>query len=94
MNDVEKILPKYITIYKDLREWIENATLQHGEKIGTEEQLCKKYSVSRITIKKALDMLENDGIIYRMKGKGIFYRNVGRDTPRNKEKMLHMVVLF
>jgi Transcriptional regulators len=43
-----------------------------GEKIPAEVELVEEFDVSVITIKKALEILVNEGLIYRRRGKGTF----------------------
>lgn len=43
-----------------------------GQMIESEVQLCEKLQVSRMTIRKALDELAADGIIFKEKGRGTF----------------------
>ena len=53
--------------------------------IASEHQLCRRFSISRVTVRLALSDLENRGLIYRKHGKGTFahgrntrvYRNMG-----------------
>lgn len=40
--------------------------------IPSERELCEKYEVSRPTVRKALDELEQEGELYRLAGKGTF----------------------
>ncbi len=40
--------------------------------IASEHQLCRRFSVSRVTVRLALGDLENRGLIYRRHGKGTF----------------------
>jgi len=46
--------------------------------IASEHQLCRRFSVSRVTVRLALGDLENRGLIYRKHGKGTFAH--GRST--------------
>lgn len=41
-------------------------------KIPTERELCELYKVSRITVRQALEELENEGFLYRKQGRGTF----------------------
>jgi DNA-binding LacI/PurR family transcriptional regulator len=40
--------------------------------IASEHQLCRRFKVSRVTVRLALGDLENRGLIYRKHGKGTF----------------------
>lgn len=64
--------PLYLTIYDDLKQKILEGTIHPGERLSTELELSKAYSVSRITSKRALNELENHGLINRKQGKGSF----------------------
>lgn len=55
-----------------LRSKIENGEWKPGDQIPTEEELCERYHVSRITVKQALNGLVADGLLYRQQGKGTF----------------------
>jgi DNA-binding GntR family transcriptional regulator len=50
-------------------EWINNTI------IPTENELCKIYSVSRITVRRSMDDLERIGLIERIQGKGSIVRH-------------------
>lgn len=41
-----------------------------GEQLPTEEELCKIYGVSKITIRKAFKLLTESGTVERLRGKG------------------------
>jgi GntR family transcriptional regulator len=43
-----------------------------NQPIPSEAQLCNSYSVSRTTVRKALDYLIYEGLLYRVQGKGTF----------------------
>lgn len=76
--------PRYLTIYKQLKEQIVSGTLQPNEQLPTELQLADTYGVSRITSKRALTELESRGLIYRKQGSGSFVQPNNQLTP-NKQ---------
>ena len=47
--------------------------------IPSENMLCEQYQVSRITVRKAIDELVYEGMLYRIKGKGCFVREHGEN---------------
>lgn len=63
---------KYMEIYNEFVSNIENNILLPEEKLTSEAQLMKDYNVSRDTIRKSLNLLEQNGYIQKIKGKGSF----------------------
>lgn len=70
---MEKI-SKYEIIKQDLISKIQSRTLKANQVISSEHELCEQYQVSRITVRKAIDELVHEGLLYRLKGKGCFVR--------------------
>jgi DNA-binding LacI/PurR family transcriptional regulator len=70
------LLPIYAKIAETLKEEIKNGDLKPGDQLPTEEELCSFYDVSRGTIRKALSLLESEGIISRRQGVGSFVSSV------------------
>lgn len=71
-STANKDLPKYRQIEEDLRYKILFGQWKPGDQILTEEELCKQFKVSRITIRKAIHELETAGYLVRQSGKGTF----------------------
>lgn len=67
-----KNLPTYIQIYEDYYKKIIDGVYKEGDQLPTELEICKKYYVSRITVKNALQKLVDKGLICRISGKGTF----------------------
>ena len=67
-------VPLYIQLAAELEEAIYNKEYNDGEKLPSENQLCKQYSVSRITVRQALSKLEQKNLVYSVHGKGTFVR--------------------
>lgn len=78
---MEKTL--YKMIYTDLLKLILAGELKAGMKVKTEKQLSEEYGVSRITSKKALNMLAAEGYIERRPGAGSIVINT---SPAQKTK--------
>lgn len=64
----------YIKIYNDLKEKIVTGALRTGDRVPTEKELIKEYGVSRITAIKAMQKLEQEKLITRIRSKGSFVR--------------------
>jgi GntR family transcriptional regulator len=71
-QNLKKSLPKYREVEEDLRYKILFGHWKPGDQILTENELCEQYSVSRITVRKAIHELENAGYLVRQSGKGTF----------------------
>lgn len=60
--------PRYADIANQLEQEI--ATLGPNSLLATEEQLAQRFSVSRVTVRSALDLLERSGLVSRLRGRG------------------------
>jgi GntR family transcriptional regulator len=70
-------IPRYLQIADDIRRELRG----EGEQLASEHALCARYKVSRPTIRQALDVLVQEGRIYRHAGRGTFSTTVTGD-PR------------
>ncbi|WP_296127315.1 GntR family transcriptional regulator [uncultured Anaerococcus sp.] len=59
------------------------STMEKGEKLPSERQLCDDYNVSRTTVRKAIGSLVNAGILYQVQGKGTFVRESDKENLSN-----------
>lgn len=64
--------PLYEQIYGEMLEKIRKGEFCAGDRLPSEKELSERYHVSRITSKKALEMLADEGLAVRMPGKGSF----------------------
>ncbi len=62
----------YVQIYSILSEKIENGEWAAGTQIPTEDELCRIYEVSKITVREAIQELVREGYLVRQQGKGTF----------------------
>lgn len=69
---MDKKIPIYQIIEKDLRVAILEGELKQGDLVPSETELAAKYKVSRMTVRQAINNLLIDGYIYRHKGRGTF----------------------
>ena len=72
MIDPNDFLPRYYQLANILRENISNGRFEEHQAIPSERQLEKIYSVSRTTIRQAIDLLVHQGFLYREHGRGTF----------------------
>ena len=79
-------MKKYIQIYTYLiNECIPQKNL--GDFIPNEVDLAEQFSVSRMTVNKAIKLLENEGILQRIRGKGTLVISHENNTIKNLGKL-------
>lgn len=74
MNEIEesKATPLYIQLKNKLKNDIRSGILHSGDKIPSESELQKKYGMSRVTVRNAMEDLASEGYIVKVQGKGSF----------------------
>ena len=71
--------PRYVVIAQTLENEVKG--LSPNSLLPTEDQMARRFSVSRITIRSALELLENSGLISRLRGRG---------TIVSPKKLIHL----
>jgi Transcriptional regulators len=64
--------PRYYRIYRLLRQAIEEQQFSSGEAMPGENALAERYGVSRLTIRRSLELLQQEGLIERRQGAGTY----------------------
>ncbi len=67
-------------IHDHLKRGIENGEYASRQRLPTERELSEQFFVSRITSKRALNLLSQEGLIVRIPGKGSFVK-AGEAAP-------------
>lgn len=83
----------YLQIAEILRDEIARQVLKPGECIGTHTQLAKRFDVSMITIRKAIELLTEEGAVVVRQGKGTFVSAAPLEDGYNKLTTLSSVLL-
>ncbi len=65
-------IPVYLRIEQDIRALIDSGALRAGDRIPTEDELCGRYGVARMTVRHGLSRLVAAGILVRRRGIGTF----------------------
>ncbi|MGG0663234.1 GntR family transcriptional regulator [Viridibacillus arvi] len=82
-NLQERKKPLYITVYDELYKLIMNGTFILDNKLPAEPALAKMFGVSRMTLRQSLSLLQDDGLVKRVHGKGNFITKI----PTNNQKI-------
>jgi GntR family transcriptional regulator len=72
--DESSSLPLYQQLQRALRRAIESRVLAPDDALPPERELASDFSVSRITVRKAIDGLVSEGMLVRRQGSGTFVR--------------------
>jgi len=70
--DESSSLPLYQQLQRALREAMERRLLGPDDALPAERDLATEFSVSRITVRKAIDGLVSEGLLVRRQGSGTF----------------------
>ena len=84
--DANTAVPLYEQLKIALKEMIDTELMRSGERLPSEAELCERYAVSRITVRRAVDEMVEAGLLERHRGKGTFVAQKGRKhilTPVN-----------
>ena len=76
-------VPLYYTIIEYLMREIEDGLIGPDEMIKSERELMETFGMSRTTVRKALDVMVNEGYLYRVQGKGTFVAKKKREHGLN-----------
>jgi DNA-binding GntR family transcriptional regulator len=74
--DRRSIIPLYYQLAESLREKIHSGEFGIGDQIPTERDLMQAHSLSRNTVRQALSILANEGLIIRDHGHGTYVSNL------------------
>jgi GntR family transcriptional regulator len=76
-------LPCYYQVYKHLKNSIENNTFVSEQQLPSERLLSEQFNVNRFTVRRAIENLISDGLVYPIRRKGYFVRS------RNIDILIH-----
>lgn len=70
--DASEKAPLYFQLASQILDGIESGTYPVGSKIPSERELIESSGFSRITVRKAIDELESQGVVRRVQGIGTY----------------------
>ena len=78
--------PLHSQISRQLRARILAGELAEGEALSSIRAMAREHRVSVITVQRAYEDLENEGLLYTRRGKGFFVSGL---TTKQKDDMAH-----
>lgn len=88
-----KATPKYLELVNWINEQIETKQLLPGQKLFSENTLKDMFGVSRQTVRHAISLLENEGVVRRVQGSGT-YINDNRLANLTKRMRVSVVMTY
>lgn len=76
---------KYVEISNDIRKQIIDGNYLPNERLPFEKEICDKYNSSKMTVKKALDILVAEGLLVKRRGSGTFVKDI---NPKERESLI------
>lgn len=85
----EKHTLKYMQVVECMKDFIEKGILKPRDLLPSEPEIMEKFGVSSITVRKAMQTLAQEGIVYRVKGRGTYVAdpNQTQETAEDAKKV-------
>ena len=90
--DFKNPTPLYLQIVNDIRNRIVAGEFIIGEQLASHQELAREYSVSLITVKKALTELIHQGVLFSRIGKGTFVARPSAPVDFSKHRTIGLVL--
>ncbi len=79
-------VPIHVQLRKIILDMVTDGDVKPGDRLYSEAELCRKFDISRMTVRKVIDDLAKEGYLYRVAGKGTFVAK-----PKIVEKLAYLV---
>ncbi|WP_066500607.1 GntR family transcriptional regulator [Abyssisolibacter fermentans] len=86
INRGKEYEPLYVQLKEKIKEDIKSGKYKIGDLIPTELEFQKKYNISRITARQAINGLAKEGYVKRVKGKGTLVQSPIIEEPLTRIK--------
>jgi len=106
--DRQAFEPAYLQLVNILKELIAKGVYLPGDRLPSESELCKRYQVSPMTVRRSIKILLDQGIVSTIQGSGTYVRgpdlsgatfnleefhNIFKDKERIKVKILEVLIV-
>lgn len=78
--DRTSYVPAYAQLAQILRAQIAAGLFRPGDRLPSESQLCERYQVSPMTVRRAINLLVDQGLVVAEQGRGTFVRPLNLET--------------
>ena len=106
--DRQTFEPAYIQLVNILKDQIAKGIYLPGSRLPSESELCKRYQVSPMTVRRSINILLDQGIVSTIQGSGTYvkapdlgkvtfsleeFHNIFKDKERTKVKILETLII-
>ena len=100
--------PAYVQLVSILKEQISKGIYLPGDRLPSESELCKRYQVSPMTVRRSIKVLLDQGVVSTIQGSGTYvkppdlggvtfsmeeFHNIFKDKERTKVKILEVLII-
>lgn len=80
-------MTKYQRLINYITDLADRGEIRPGEKLASENELSQQFGISRQTVRTAMGVLEQQGIVCRVKGSGTYFNNRSRDEHKGGNRI-------
>ena len=106
--DRQAFEPAYAQLVSILKEQIAKGIYLPGDRLPSESELCKRYQVSPMTVRRSIKVLLDQGVVSTIQGSGTYvkppdlggitfsmeeFHNIFKDKERTKVKILEVLII-
>lgn len=86
-------IPLYEQLKNIIVNKIRNGQYEIDQQIPSERELCEQFDVSRITVRQAISLAVNEGLLYRTHGRGTFVSKPKIEQRLQKVNTFHQTLV-
>ena len=90
-SSLEKKVPKYIVFSDQLKREIQSGKYVRGSQLPSVRELASCFGISYLTVSNILQVLEDDGYVRRLQGKGTFVTDPQAAFVEGKTKVGYLI---
>ena len=90
MKKFAENIPIYLQLKTEVEEAILNASLKAEEALDSIRAMAAKYSINPLTVSKAVQELEDEGVIYKKRGIGFYVAPDAQENLRRRHMQTYL----
>lgn len=85
---------KFMILAEELREDLKAVNWKAGQRFYSENQLCQKFELSRQTVRQAIALLEEDGLLVSKRGSGTYVTEKAVSSRNHQSRTIGVLVTY